>query len=108
MHVSSFSFLSLLPAALSAPTTESCRPCVDRKIARYDDLPFSEPGPSSIPTHYFGLNYTLFQVDQYDGFIPPTSGNQWTMAYGGSGNISIPSDSYVHFPLAICINTNVY
>ncbi|OAL46983.1 hypothetical protein IQ07DRAFT_590461 [Pyrenochaeta sp. DS3sAY3a] len=43
-----------------------------------------------IPPHYYGLSYTTFQVDQYDGFIPPTSGNQWTMAFGGSGNISIP------------------
>lgn len=108
MHVSIFSLLSLISMAVSAPTTETCRPCTEMKVARYDDLLFSEPAPSPIPPHYFGLNYTLFQVDQYDGFIPPTSGNQWTMAYGGSGNISIPSDAYVSSTLSICLHVDIH
>ncbi|ORY19233.1 hypothetical protein BCR34DRAFT_582408 [Clohesyomyces aquaticus] len=77
--------------AYASPVThEKCRPVRTTHIAKYDDLPFVEPGPNPIPPHYYGLSYFTFQVDQYDGFIPPTSGNQWTMAFGGSGNISIP------------------
>ncbi|KAF2702845.1 hypothetical protein K504DRAFT_444935 [Pleomassaria siparia CBS 279.74] len=60
-------------------------------VAQYDDLPFVEPGPNPLPSPYNGLVYNLFQVDQYDGFIPTTSGNQWTMAFGGSGNFSVPA-----------------
>jgi hypothetical protein len=95
--------ISLLAVAHGTPVAEDrygCTPGRKSYIAQYDDLPFLEPDPSPIPTPYNGLNYTLFQVDQYDGFIPPTSGNQWTMAYGGSGNISIP-DSYAPFSLSI-------
>ncbi|KAH8699348.1 hypothetical protein GQ44DRAFT_665587 [Phaeosphaeriaceae sp. PMI808] len=76
---------------LTVPTADSsCYPTREPKVANYDDLPFVEPGPNPIPPHYYGLSYTTFQVDQYDGWIPPTSGNQWAMAFGGSGNISIP------------------
>jgi hypothetical protein len=70
--------------------TQGCKPTETSFVARYDDLPLQEPGYNPIPPHYYGLSYTTFQVDQYDGFIPPTSGSQWTMAFGGSGNISIP------------------
>jgi hypothetical protein len=107
MHVSILSLVFSFGVALSEPTTNTCRPTINTKIAQYDDLPFNEPGPSPIPLHYFGLDYALFQVDQYDGFIPPTSGNQWTMAYGGSGNISIPVDSYVPSSFVI-LKTHIY
>lgn len=87
--------LSILSVAHpSAEATAQCTPSRTTYTAQYDDLPFTEPGPNPVPPHYYGLSYTTFQVDQYDFFIPPTSGNQWAMAFGGSGNISIP-DSYV-------------
>ncbi|KAF2731698.1 hypothetical protein EJ04DRAFT_498160 [Polyplosphaeria fusca] len=87
-------FITLLPllsVAFASPLDERdyCRPSRKTYVAKYDDLPFVEPGPNPIPNPYNGLTYTTFQVDQYDGFIPPTSGNQWTMAFGGSGNISV-------------------
>lgn len=83
----------LLVAAFAAPVADNygCRPSRKTYVAQYDDLPFVEPGPNPIPSPYNGLSYTTFQVDQYDGFIPPTSGNQWTMAFGGSGNMSVPN-----------------
>ncbi|KAF2490841.1 hypothetical protein BU16DRAFT_469932, partial [Lophium mytilinum] len=62
---------------------------------QYDDLPWIEGSYNPIPPHYYGLSYTTFQVDHYDGFIPATSGNQSAMAFGGSGNITIP-DSPPH------------
>jgi hypothetical protein len=76
--------------ALALASSNYCSFNKETKTAKYDDLPFVEPGPNPIPPHYYGLSYITFQVDQYDGFIPPTSGNQWIMAFGGSGNISIP------------------
>lgn len=81
-----------IPLALTAPLADDlvCKPIRTTYTARYDDLPYVEPGPNPIPPHYYGLSYFTFQVDQYDHWIPPTSGNQWTMAFGGSGNISIP------------------
>jgi hypothetical protein len=82
--------LPLACLAIAAPATDGCKPIKEDKIARFDDLPFNEGSFNQIPPHYYGLSYTTFQVDQYDGFIPPTSGNQWAMAFGGSGNISIP------------------
>jgi hypothetical protein len=85
--------LSVFAAPVADDTEKGCYPIRETKIARYDDLPFVEPGTNPIPPHYYGLSYITFQVDQYDGFIPPTSGNQTAMAFGGSGNITIP-DSY--------------
>lgn len=85
--------LSLASLALAIPAAHPdpyCTPSRETKTSKYDDLPFVEGSMNPIPPHYYGLSYTTFQVDQYDGFIPPTSGNQWTMAFGGSGNISIP------------------
>ncbi|KAF2176522.1 hypothetical protein K469DRAFT_678531 [Zopfia rhizophila CBS 207.26] len=84
--------IPLLAIAIAAPVAddEKCRPTQTTYTTKYDNLPFVEPGPNPIPSPYNGLNYKTFQVDQYDGFIPPTSGNQWTMAFGGSGNISVP------------------
>jgi hypothetical protein len=83
----------IFSVAFAIPSTDPnyCRPSSKTYIAQYDDLKFNDGDPSPIPSPYNGLVYTLFQVDQYDGFIPPTSGNQWTMAYGGSGNISVQS-----------------
>ncbi|KAF1954219.1 hypothetical protein CC80DRAFT_526903 [Byssothecium circinans] len=84
-------FITLLPflsLAIAAPAAADA--IKETKIARYDDLPFTEGSFNPIPPHYYGLSYFTFQVDQYDGFIPPTSGNQTAMAFGGSGNISIP------------------
>ncbi|KAF2865817.1 hypothetical protein BDV95DRAFT_506506 [Massariosphaeria phaeospora] len=86
------SILPIITLALAAPSAnDNCRPSRTTYVAQYDDLPFVEPGPNPIPPHYNGLSYTAFQVDQYDGFILPTSGNQWTMAFGGSGNFSGPA-----------------
>ena len=87
------SLLPLLTVALAAPTTHNdhCYPTSDTKVAQYDDLPVVEGGPNPIPSPYNGLNYKTFQVDRNDGLFPPTSGNQWTMAFGGSGNISVPN-----------------
>jgi hypothetical protein len=81
----------IITFALSKPITNPnyCQPSQKNYIAQYDDLTFNDGDASPIPIPYNGLVYTLFQVDQYDGFIPPTSGSQWTMAYGGSGNISV-------------------
>jgi hypothetical protein len=87
------SLAALLPLAhltIAAPSSSTCKPTKESKIAQFDDLTFNDGSASPIPPHYYGLSYFTFQVDQYDGFIPPTSGNQWVMAYGGSGNISIP------------------
>jgi hypothetical protein len=84
---------SISAAPVADDIEKGCYPIREAKIARYDDLPFVEPGANPIPPHYYGLSYITFQVDQYDGFIPPTSGNQTAMAFGGSGNITIP-DSY--------------
>ncbi|KAF2023054.1 hypothetical protein EK21DRAFT_81695, partial [Setomelanomma holmii] len=86
--------IALATFGCAAPNVNSdghhCYLTRETKVAKYDDLPFIEPGPNPILPHYFGLNYTTFQVDQYDGFIPPTSGNQTAMACGYSGNITIP------------------
>jgi hypothetical protein len=87
------SLAALIPLAhltIAAPSSSGCKPTKESKLAQFDDLPFNDGSASPIPPHYYGLSYSTFQVDQYDGFIPPTSGNQWAMAYGGSGNISIP------------------
>ncbi|KAF2246160.1 hypothetical protein BU26DRAFT_521633 [Trematosphaeria pertusa] len=91
MYTTIATLLPLLALAVAAPTANG--PCRARKqtyVAKYDGLPFQEPGPNPIPPHYYGLGYTTFQIDQHDHFIPPTSGNQWAMAFGGSGNISVP------------------
>ncbi|KAH7071539.1 hypothetical protein BKA63DRAFT_448254 [Paraphoma chrysanthemicola] len=82
--------LCSLAVAVAEQKNKECYPIREPKLARYDDLPFVEPGPNPIPPHYYGLSYVTFQVDQHDGFIPPTSGNQTAMAFGGSGNITIP------------------
>ncbi len=84
--------LVLLTVALAAPTPDNgyCYPSRENKVAQYDDLPWVEGQRNPIPTPYLGLDYNIFQVDRNDGFIPPTSGDQWTMAFGGSGNISVP------------------
>jgi hypothetical protein len=96
MHIPSttIALLAIIPFTFAAPKPP-CRPVKTSYTAQYDDLPYVEPGPNPIPPHYYGLSYTTFQVDRYDFWIPPTSGNQWTMAFGGSGNISVP-DQYVH------------
>jgi hypothetical protein len=91
-------FLLMTSWGLAAPTTRSSGkgtcPARELKTARYDDLPFVDGGFNPIPPHYYGLSYTTFQVDQYDGWFPATSGIQTTIAFGGSGNISIP-DTYI-------------
>jgi hypothetical protein len=89
-------------AASTADANNYYCPNRELKVAKYDDLPFVEPGPNPIPARYFGLSYATFRVDQYDGWIPPTSGNQTAMAFGGSGNISIPN-SYVFYPPGVCL-----
>ncbi|KAF2269521.1 hypothetical protein CC78DRAFT_564775 [Lojkania enalia] len=82
--------LSLVAIAqASALTKNYCRSTRKTYTAQYDDLPFIETGSNPLPNPYRYLTYTAFQIEQYDGFIPPTSGNQWTMAFGGSGNISL-------------------
>ncbi|KAF1998122.1 hypothetical protein P154DRAFT_564893 [Amniculicola lignicola CBS 123094] len=83
---------TLLASALGTPVPQDgyCRPSRSTKIAKYDDLTWIEGNYNPIPPHYYGLSYTTFQVDSYDGFIPPTSWNQTAMAFGGSGNISVP------------------
>jgi hypothetical protein len=87
-RIAAFCFLACF--TIAAPAKHGCKPTKEAKVARFDDLSFNEGSMNPIPPHYYGLSYFTFQVDQYDGFIPPTSGNQWTMAFGGSGNISIP------------------
>jgi len=63
------------------------------KTKQYDDLPWTEGGPSPVPSPYLGLDYTTVQVGQYpfSAIIAPKSGNQYAITYGGSGNISAPS-----------------
>ena len=58
---------------------------------KYDELPWKEPvdGPNPIPANYKGLDYSVFQVDQFDGFIIPASGQQYAMSFAGRGNISV-------------------
>jgi hypothetical protein len=82
--------LALACLGIAGSTNTDCKPIKEAKIAQFDNLEFSDGSMNSIPPHYYGLSYFTFQVDQYDGFIPPTSGNQWAMAFGGRGNISIP------------------
>ncbi|KAK4159281.1 hypothetical protein QBC43DRAFT_327574 [Cladorrhinum sp. PSN259] len=62
-------------------------------VANYDDLPWDELNPNPLPAGYKGLTYNIFLVDQYDGFIQPTSGSQYAMAFGGSGNITVQDPS---------------
>jgi hypothetical protein len=88
-------------AASAADANNYYCPNRELKIAKYDDLPFVDPA------RYFSLSYTTFQVDQYDGWIPPTSGNQMAMAFGGSGNISIPNP-YVFYPPSVCLVTHTF
>ncbi|KAK4221631.1 hypothetical protein QBC38DRAFT_403000 [Podospora fimiseda] len=84
-------FLALLalPNALAKPHPKEY-------VANYDDLPWDELTPNPLPSGYKSLTYNIFQVDQYDGFISPSSGTQYAMAFGGSGNISVsdPSTSF--------------
>ncbi|KAH4016781.1 hypothetical protein HBH70_233370 [Parastagonospora nodorum] len=94
MTFKALALLFLVSSGLSAPTsdasTNDCHPTKELKTAKYDDLRFDDGGFNPIPPHYYGLSYTAFQVDQYDGWFPPTSGNQTAVAYGGSGNFSVP------------------
>jgi hypothetical protein len=96
MH-STLLLLAFCSLSLAASVTDleprDCHPIREPKMAKYDDLPFDDGGFNPIPPHYYGFSYFGFQVDQYDGFIPPTSRNQTAVAFGGSGNFSIP-DSY--------------
>jgi hypothetical protein len=78
--------LALLPLVSLTAAAPPCWPTHESYTATYDDL---EDG--AVPLLYEGLTYTTFQVDQYDGFIKPTSGDKWAIAYGGSGNISVLS-----------------
>ncbi|KAF2197138.1 hypothetical protein GQ43DRAFT_475703 [Delitschia confertaspora ATCC 74209] len=83
-------FLPLVTLSLAAPLEErKCKPTCTSYVANYDDLPFNDGSANPINL-YNNLNYTTFQVDAYDGFIPPTSFSNWAMAFGGSGNISVP------------------
>ncbi|GAB1312691.1 hypothetical protein MFIFM68171_02901 [Madurella fahalii] len=65
--------------------------CEKSYEAKYDELHWEEPLETGnpIPNGYKGLDYNIFQVDQYDGFMIPASGSQYAMAFGGSGNISV-------------------
>ncbi|KAK4187624.1 hypothetical protein QBC35DRAFT_498177 [Podospora australis] len=65
--------------------------CAKTYEAKYDELTWHEPIETGNPiqSNYKGLDYTIFQLDQYDGFISPSSGNQYAMAFGGSGNITV-------------------
>jgi hypothetical protein len=85
--------LSLVAATLAIPVANDgngCRPIRQTYTAKYDDLPFVEPGPNPIPPHYYGLSYLTFQTDQDDGWLPPTSLPNRAMAFGGAGNITVP------------------
>ncbi|KAK0652457.1 hypothetical protein B0T16DRAFT_387715 [Cercophora newfieldiana] len=64
--------------------------CTQNHVAKYDDLHWEDPVETGnpIPSNYNGLDYDIFQVDQYDGFIIPASGNQYAMSFEGRGNIS--------------------
>ncbi|KAF1918802.1 hypothetical protein BDU57DRAFT_120891 [Ampelomyces quisqualis] len=83
--------------ALDLPTADSTSagycPVYEYNVARYDNLPFWEGAYNPVPPFYYGLSYSTFQVDRDDGFIRAISGNQATMAFGGSGNISIPDSA---------------
>ncbi|KAK5655982.1 hypothetical protein OQA88_5120 [Cercophora sp. LCS_1] len=65
--------------------------CTQNHIAKYDELHWEEPVETGnpIPSNYKGLDYDIFQVDQYDGFINPASGKQYAMSFEGRGNISV-------------------
>jgi len=80
----------IVSLALASPAVEpdGCTPSTKYYVAKYDDLPYVEPGPNPIPSPYNGLTYNIFQVTEPHLFIFPTSGNQYAMAFGGSGNIS--------------------
>jgi len=85
-----FATLLLACLAVAAPEETACNATKEAKVARFDDLSVIDGSMNQIPPHYYGLSYFTFQADQFDGFIPPTSGDKWAMAFGGSGNISIP------------------
>jgi hypothetical protein len=63
--------------------------------AKYDELHWEEPFETGnpIPPGYKDLDYSIFQVDRYDGFIIPDSGQQYAMSFEGRGNISV-HDTY--------------
>jgi hypothetical protein len=67
------------------------RPCPNQ----YDELHWEEPFKTGnpIPRGYKDLDYGSFQVDRYDGFIIPDSGQQYAMSFEGRGNISV-HDTY--------------
>lgn len=86
--------VTLVSATFATPIADDGyggRPSQKTFVAKYDDLPFVEPGANPIPAGYNGLDYNNFQVDQYDGWIPPTSGDKVAMSFGGSGNFSVPA-----------------
>ena len=64
-------FVALVSTAFATPIADDNygRPSQKTYVAKYDD----------------------FQVDQYDGWIPPTSGDKVAMSFGGSGNFSVPA-----------------
>ena len=86
----SFIILSLLTVAWAIPTPKhDCNKHFRNHVARFDNLTFTQGSTNNIGMNE-GLNYTTFQVGQGET-IKPVSGKNWAIAYGGSGNISIPS-----------------
>ncbi|KAK4207071.1 hypothetical protein QBC37DRAFT_355914 [Rhypophila decipiens] len=81
----------LLILCLVQAATSSLNICVKDYEAKYDELHWEEPFETGNPISdgYKGLDYNVFQVDRYDGFINPDSGLQYAMSFGGSGNISV-------------------
>ncbi|KXX76425.1 hypothetical protein MMYC01_200179 [Madurella mycetomatis] len=97
--------LAFLAVGLATPVRHPSQGhaiCLKSYEAKYDELHWEEPVETGnpIPNDYKGLDYNIFQVDQFDGFMNPASGSQYAMAFGGSGNISV-HDTYGFHPNAV-------
>lgn len=67
--------ITVTTTVTATPTTPACP---DQNVtADYDDLIQNDP----IPATYKGLIYENFYVDEFDGFIKPTSGKNMLISY---------------------------
>ncbi len=90
MFSPSFILLSILAVAFAFPAPKhDCPKQFRNHVTRFDNLTFTQGSANPIGMNE-GLNYTNFQVGEGET-IKPVSGQKWAIAYGGSGNISIPT-----------------
>lgn len=64
-------------------TYSACAPTLQLFTATFDDIPYNtaSPEPAYPPTPYNGLTYSNWFLDEYTGFIKPSSGNTTIISY---------------------------